>query len=346
MVTKIWQAALWFAAVICAAAGVITIMGGPGNTGEAASLGRVHFVFGSIFLVLAAISATATWLARNSRAWLAISAASLLGALPVALFAAFWIDMEQGEVRRRQMEAEVRSGKHAFGDHPALLAVARAMAANDQEAIRAAAKAVPDLQAAGRDGATLLCWAVRQTWQRPQLAEAVRTLLAAGADPNHTNGQRESLAMANAVNAPAAVLAAMLEAGGDPNARDEIGRPMILMIWYLGYYPDQQRARLELLVERGADVNATMPVRGSEDDGYSVLLVRTATGPRDPRAYGDVLYLLERGADPHRAGADGMTLARMLSQQRERFGNAAAPPGFTRLWDWMQAHGLLSAPAR
>ena len=54
---------------------------------------------------------------------------------------------------------------------------------NDSEAIRAAAESVPDLQAAGRDGTTLINFAVRQSWQRPESVEAVRTLLSLGADP-------------------------------------------------------------------------------------------------------------------------------------------------------------------
>ena len=45
-------------------------------------------------------------------------------------------------------------------DQPALLAVALAVSKNDEAAIRAAAKNVPDLQAAGRDGETLLYFAV------------------------------------------------------------------------------------------------------------------------------------------------------------------------------------------
>jgi hypothetical protein len=60
-------------------------------------------------------------------------------------------------------------------------------------------------------------------------------LLSLGADPNYTNGNRNSFAIANAAHASAPVLRAMLEAGGNPNARDEFGRPIILMNWYLGY---------------------------------------------------------------------------------------------------------------
>src|SRR6185503_3446335 len=106
----------------------------------------------------------------------------------------------------------------------------------------------PDLNAPGRGGTTLLYFAVTQSWQRPELVESVKALLALGVDPNYTNGERNSFAMSNAVHASAAVLRAMLEAGGNPNTRDEFGRPMILMNWYLGYYKNQARSRLDLLL--------------------------------------------------------------------------------------------------
>ena len=65
----------------------------------------------------------------------------------VWLFVAFYVSMERGEEHRRQLQAEQRSGKWDFGDQPALFAVAHAIVKNDQEAIRVAAKALPDLQA-------------------------------------------------------------------------------------------------------------------------------------------------------------------------------------------------------
>jgi hypothetical protein len=43
--------------------------------------------------------------------------------------------------------------------------------------------------------------------------------------------------MANAVHASVAVLRSMLEAGGNPNARDEAGEPVILTNWYFGLLP-------------------------------------------------------------------------------------------------------------
>src|SRR5438552_19130228 len=150
--------------------------------------------------------------------------------------------MERGERHQRQVLEEQRSGKWDFGDQPALFAVAQAIVKNDQDANRAAAKALPDLQAPGRDGATLLYFAVTQSWQRPESVEAVRTLLSLGANPNYRERSRNSFAMANAVHASALVLRAMLETGGNPNTRDEFGQPIILMNWYLGYYQNQARS--------------------------------------------------------------------------------------------------------
>src|SRR6266576_1531405 len=239
--------------------------------------------------------------------------------LVVWFFVAFYISMERGEEHRRQLQAEQRSGKWDFGDQPALFAVAHAIVKNDQAVIRAAAKALPDLQAPGRDGTTLLYFAVTQSWQRPELVEAVKTLLSLGADPNYTNGPRNSFALANAVHGSALLLRYMLEAGGDPNARDEFDQPIILMNWYLGYYPNQARSRLELLLDRGADVNSAMPESASDHAGHTLLLYRTKMGLDDNLAYADALTLIERGADPNRAAADGMTFAKMLTQHRAHF---------------------------
>src|SRR5439155_22543329 len=121
---------------------------------------------------------------------------ALVVAAWVCLIVVFLVDMEKGEKHQRQIREEQRSGKWDFGDQPVLFAVAQAIVKNDQDAIRAAAKALPDLQTPGRDGTTLLYFAVTQSWQRPESVEAVRTLLSLGADPNYTNGKRDSFAMA------------------------------------------------------------------------------------------------------------------------------------------------------
>lgn len=261
----------------------------------------------------------------------------------VWLFVAFYMDMKKGEQHRRQFQAELDSGRWDFGEQPALFAVAQGVVKNDPDTIRGAAKGVPDLQAPGRDGATLLDFAVRQSWRRPELVEAIRTLLSLGADPNYTNGNRDSFALANAVHASAPVLRAMLDAGGNPNARDEFGRPMILMNWYLGYYKDQARSRFDLLLDHGADVNSAMPRSESGSAEYPLLLYRMKMGLDDSLAYGDALTLLERGADPNRAGADGMTFGKLLTNHRAHFQQRRKNPPveFATLWEWAEKHGIV-----
>jgi len=341
VIWKISRIVLWLAAAAYAVVGVLAIAGMLGSAHEADTLRQAYGVFGSIILIIGVTSAAVTFLANKWRGWLILAPVILCLGLPVAFFGAFWIDMEKGEVHRRQIQEAIRSGKYDFGDQPALLAVAQAISANDQNAIRAAAKAVPDLQAPGRDGTTLLCWAVRETWQRPELVESVKTLLSLGADPNFTNGHRDSFAMANAVHGCAGLLQSMLEAGGNPNARDEFGRPIVLMNWYLGYYPNDQRARLDLLLDHGADIDSAMPQTESDSAGYTLLLYRTAMGLDHSDAYTDALHLLERGADPNRVAINGMTLAKMLTQHREHFETAQeAPPEFAPLSQWAQIHGI------
>jgi hypothetical protein len=58
------------------------------------------------------------------------------------------------------------------------------------------------------------------------------------------------------------------------------------------------------------------------------------------------LYLLERGADPNRVAGDGMTLAKMLIQHREKFTQekTAPPRYFAPLWEWAETHGILRPP--
>ena len=132
----------------------------------------------------------------------------------------------------------------------------------------------------------------------------------------------------------------MLEAGGDPNARNEYGWPIVFMHYKLGYYKDEERARIDLLLDHGADINSTVPEKDSESAGYTLLLYTTQNGSDDSREYADALHLLERGADPRRVAPDEMNFSKMLTEHRKQFGRKA-PPEFAPLWEWAQAHGIL-----
>jgi hypothetical protein len=265
----------------------------------------------------------------------------------VAFMVWFGIAWSRGEERARQKREDFRSGKEAFGDQPALFAVAQAIVRNDQEGIRAAAKNVSDLNVAGQDGTTLLYFAVGHTYHKEQWVESVKTLLSLGANPNYNNGQKFSFALVHAAEASALVLRAMLDGGGDPNGRDADGVPIILSNWDVSYYTDSQsRGRFDLLLERGADINSTMPETGPCCPGYSLVLYRITKGSGDERSYADALHLLERGADPSRVANNGMTLAKKLMEHREHFVREKQEPPreFERLWEWAQSHGVFAAP--
>jgi hypothetical protein len=96
--------------------GVLAITGALGSAREANSLGHAFAVFGSMILIIGATAAVATFLANKWRGWLIVAPLILCLGLPIVLLAAFWIDMEKGEVHRRQFEEEVRSGRWDFGD--------------------------------------------------------------------------------------------------------------------------------------------------------------------------------------------------------------------------------------
>lgn len=269
---------------------------------------------GVLLLIDAFAAGAALLLARFWRGLVVIAA--LLVVLPIGIVGFFTVNQSIETARSRREDDARRSGDYDFENQPALLAVAHAISQNDRAAILAGAKAVPDLQASGRDGKTLLYFAVDVSLTRPQLADAVQALLEAGADPNFTNEHAESYALARASKGPVRLLRMMLDAGGNPNGHDASGNPIILTNWDSTSAEEDERARLDLLLDRGADINAALPVDGSFRAGYTLLLLRTSMGVAGEAAYRDALHLLERGADPRREAADGTTMAKLIREQR------------------------------
>ena len=336
-------AVLWLLAGGFAVLGLLALVGTFDGVGSDAMGRRISLGVGTLLLLVGAAAAGALWFARR---WPGCVVIAALVVIPPTAFFIWWTaSLAMSEARHREQLEQLRSGRFHFGDQPALFVVAQAIGENDADAIRAAAKAVPDLNASGRDGMTLLNFAVTRSWQRPEVVSAVATLLEVGADPNFTNGQRDSFAMANSVHGPVAVLRTMLDAGGNPNAVDEQRRPIIFGIWQLGYFEDHQRARLELLLERGADINSTLPDGESFQGGYTVLLYRAGLGRGDSTGYADALLLLERGADPNRAAKDGTTLAQLMQEHRVFFSpeRATPPHEFEQLWRALVERGVLPA---
>jgi hypothetical protein len=331
---KIFQVVLYLAAGVYAVLGIRKIAMFLMNR----DADGVILIVGFFFLTLAAVAVWVTFIARKRPGMLVLPA--LILGLPAAFYFAIlgpllWADEERAR-RSRQTE---RTGKEEFGDQPALLAVAQAILKNDPAAIREAARNVPDLQATGRDDMTLLYFAVNSTYLHEERVEAVKTLISLGANPNYNNTWNYSFALAHANRASVIVLRAMFDGGGDPNGLDEKGVPIILSNW--DYAGTESDPRFALLLERGADINSTMPKTGPCCPGYSLVLYRITKGGGRP--YADALLLLERGADPNRVADDGMTLAKMLMKHREQFaGEKKEPPqDFERLWEWAQTHGIL-----
>ena len=94
--------------------GVFAIAGMLGSAHETDSLWHAYAVFGSLILIIGVTSAALTFLSKKWRGWLLFATLALCLGLPVAFFGAFWIDMEKGEVHRRQIQAEIRSGRYSF----------------------------------------------------------------------------------------------------------------------------------------------------------------------------------------------------------------------------------------
>lgn len=334
---------LWIAAVTLGLLGLGMMLGALNTSGTDAAGRGLAEGMGFLVCLVAGAGVLALVLERFWRGWLWIAGGIV--ALPLAAVAFFTVASSIDQARRQRETEAMQSGQTDFGDQPALLAVAQAISKNDEAAIRATAKNVPDLQAAGREGKTLLYFAVDQALERPELVKAVEVLLSLGANPNYNNGQMASCAMWLASNGEVRLLRAMLDAGGDPNGRDFRGQPIILGNWNMTYFEADRTARFHLLLERGADINSRFSDDAPAFPGYTLLLYRTNAGRGDASAYADALFLLERGADYHLPAADGTTLVKMLEEHRQFFAttNQAPPAEFDRLWEWLKTHGALPA---
>ncbi|MGH9379685.1 MAG: ankyrin repeat domain-containing protein [Thermoanaerobaculia bacterium] len=216
----------------------------------------------------------------------------------------------------------------------AQLALARAAMAGDREEVaRLVAVEQADPNASTVDGTPLLAW--------PMLADSVagvEALLDARADPNlPVPGHGSAIALAARAENPA-ILVALLDHGGDPDAMNDNREPL----WYVAAV-NRRWDNIRLLVERGADVN--LPAHRNP---ANTLVAFYSSGQ-----FEKVHWLLEHGADPGyriaEAAAPDRVGARPVVEHiywwptdAEAFPEKAAWQ--TRCQEWLAARGYERPP--
>jgi ankyrin repeat protein len=162
----------------------------------------------------------------------------------------------------------------------------------------------PDTE--GKEGETLLSFAVRVDKR-----DSLRELLQLGANPNFRSSIGWSAMAAAARADDEDLLRILLDSGGDPNLRDDVGRPIAFHSTPTGGLAPAAAAdpvhwgKLELLLKRGADINATAP------DGNNLVLYLALT-----EDWEQVAYLIERGADFQHKDAVGLSVPIEVQESR------------------------------
>jgi hypothetical protein len=249
-----------------------------------------------LLVIPAAVLGTATLLFTRATTMPIRLVALLIAAAPLLIAAS----------SRGLAEFEFRSSTNAAGQMTFFRSgpmrdIAEAILRNDASAVAALAPTV-DLNRSGVSDMTLLGLAIRQLRSTPDQHEVLRTLLAAGADPNRAAQYELPLAVAIQVSGKAGIRPAqlLLDAGANPNLTSSYGEPVFYAATGVSAAPEV----LSLLIDRGADVNA------ENSQGRTALI--SAANTRNWKA---ALLLLRRGADPERGhGADGQTFRSLVDR--------------------------------
>jgi ankyrin repeat protein len=205
-----------------------------------------------------------------------------------------------------------------FHDHT-VIPLAEAVAAGDVARIRSLA-ASADLSARGKDGVTLLEWAI---WnERP---DALAALLDAGADASQLGMDQETVAH----------MAAMAR---DPKYLEVLiahGAPIDIVSPRAGWTPifravqSRRDPQVELLLKAGADP------RRSDSMGNTLLHVAASVNDA-----ARVLQLLAAGADAQATNARGETFQAALFSGSDARLNAQAKAERQQVRDWLAAKGI------
>lgn len=206
------------------------------------------------------------------------------------------------------------------------LDAARAIDAGDIERLRAVAAQLEDVNAAGQKGMTLLWYAIQE-----ENFEAITALIELGSKPDEQVVQGIGSALDYTIyNQDLRFLRAILDGGVPANMARESG----LTLLQRAAGPGGSLSHVELLVERGANVNQRNSIGGTAlSDAISVLKPHIAS------------YLVERGADVNAVKSNGVsapwsvqTVLRRQQPGSEMFEN------FQRLRESMIAKGATFPP--
>lgn len=216
------------------------------------------------------------------------------------------------------MSAAVQERSIPFQD-PAIVPLAEAVAAGDIAGIRSLAPSA-DLSARGRDGVTLLEWAV---WnERP---EALAALLEAGADASAPGMDQETVAHMAAMARDPKYLQVLVAHGAPVDIASPRGG------WTPIFRAVQSRRdpQVDLLLKAGADLRRT--------DSMGNTLAHVAANINDAAR---VLQLLEAGVDPAATNARGQTFQAALFSGSDTRLNAESRSARQKVRDWLAARGI------
>lgn len=223
-----------------------------------------------------------------------------------------------GAKEQASMNAPLRDDAIPFND-PAVLPMANAIAAGDVERIRALASDT-DLSARGRDGVTLLEWAI---WtEQPQ---ALAALLEAGADPSAPGIDQETVAHMAAMVEPPEYLEILIEHGAPVDTSSPRGErtPIFRAV------ENRRGAQFDMLRVAGADLGHV--------DSMGNTLAHVAANVNDASR---VVELLEAGVDPKATNARGQTFQASLFSGSDARLNAEGKAARQRVRDWLSAKGI------
>src|SRR5947207_13116006 len=136
---------LWLGAIALTVFGLLLMAGALDSSGSDAASRGLSQAYGMFIALLGGAAVLSLLLTRFWRGFLVIG--GLFLALPFVLMLLLSIGRSVEERRKDQFTADVHSGRHNFGEHPQLLAVAEASAKNHNNATPSTAKQLRDLNA-------------------------------------------------------------------------------------------------------------------------------------------------------------------------------------------------------